>query len=163
MYSAAVLPSLQGIARARHLLELLRDEGRDDLLEAKLAPDMFDCATQLEMVGDFALRATYPLTGQACPEMSGDDLDARLASAAQLVKALDPAAFAGAATRLITHEAGDARLQQTGHDYLTLFALPNLWFHLSMAFAILRANGMAVGKSDFDGWHAYAPGFSFET
>ena len=79
----------------------------------------------------------------------------------ELVRALTDADFEGAATRQITHVAGDARLEQTGADYLRLFALPNLWFHLSMAFAIARRSGLPVGKADYDGWHQYAPGFSF--
>ena len=77
------------------------------------------------------------------------------------MSALTPADFAGAETRVIAHKAGDAVLSQAGGDYLRLFALPNLWFHLAMAFAIARASGVPVGKADYDGWHSYAPGFSF--
>lgn len=171
MYQAAVPPSLQGIDRARHLLARIQEEGRTDLLRAQLAPDMFDCATQLKTVGIFALRSTYPLVGKEWPKDSfgdgfsdgPDGLHARLALAAKQVRALLPADFEGAAERIVSHVAGDAKLEQNGHDYLTLFALPNLWFHLSMAFAIARSGGMPIGKADYDGWHAYSPGFSFLT
>lgn len=169
MFSDAVPPSLQGIERARHILARIREAGREDLLAAQLAEGMFDCAAQLRTVGIFALRATYPLTGQAWPkEIIGggfpegpEGLDARLALAAEQVKALAPADFEGAEARIVTHKAGDADLAQAGREYLTLFALPNLWFHLSMAFAIARSGGLDIGKADYDGWHSYAPGFSF--
>lgn len=169
MYAAAVPPSLQGIDRARHLLARIREDGREDLLSEALAPDMFDCATQLRTVGIFALRATYPLTGQDWPKDivrdgfpdGPDGLDARLSMAAKQVRALSPDQFAGAETRLVKHRAGDAELEQSGLAYLTLFALPNLWFHLSMAFAISRSGGLDIGKADYDGLHSYAPNFSF--
>ena len=75
------------------------------------------------------------------------------------MEALDPAAFAGAETRRIRHRAGFADLDQSGADFLHLYGMPNFLFHASMAFAILRANGVAVGKADFDGLHDYPPGF----
>src|SRR5690606_32576709 len=127
------------------------------LLAAQLAPGMFDCGTQLRTVGIFALRATFPLAGKEWPKNilrdafpdGAEGLDARLRLAAEQVGTLTPGDFDGAAAREIAHRAGDADLVQSGEDYLRLFALPNLWFHLSMAFAILRAEGMDVGKSDF--------------
>ena len=168
MHDEAVSPSLQAIDRARHLLaRIVREDA--SVLDAALAPDMFDCGEQLRTVGIFALRATFPLCGKDWPkDMLGKDfpagpegLDARLAKAEGQVRALTDAHFEGSATRQITHIAGDARLEQIGTDYLRLFALPNLWFHLSMAFAIARRFGLPVGKADYDGWHQYAPGFSF--
>jgi hypothetical protein len=57
----------------------------------------------------------------------------------------------------ILHRAGEADLDQTGTDYLHLFALPDLWFHLSIAHAIFRAEGLAIGKADFEGLHACSP------
>jgi hypothetical protein len=169
MYEEAVPPALHAIERALHILKRVRDEGREELLSAQLAPDMFDCGAQLRSVGIFALRATFPFSGQEWPKdivrdgfpAGPEGLEARLRLAADQIRSLDPASFEDAETRRITHKAGDAELTQQGAEYLRLFALPNLWFHLSMAFAILRANGMEVGKADYDGWHSYAPGFSF--
>lgn len=168
MYAEAVLPSLQAIDRARHLLGRIGAEA-PQVLDATLAPDMFDCKTQLRTVAIFALRSTYPVCGRDWPRdifgtgfaEGAAGLDARLALAADQVRALTPEDFAGAADRQVTHVAGDANLTQTGADYLRLFALPNMWFHLSMAFAMARQAGLPIGKADYDGWHAYAPGFSF--
>ena len=61
-----------------------------------------------------------------------------------------------------THRAGFAYLDQSAADYLHQFAIPNLWFHLSMAYAILRQAGADVGKADFDGLHSYPTGFAFD-
>lgn len=168
MYDSAVPPSLQAIDRARHLLKRLVEAGQSDILKARLAPDMFECGVQLRMVASFALRATYPLTGQSVPEFidgpgDAESLDALLALSDKHVRAFSVDSFEGAETRIMRHVAGDAKLEQSGHAYLTLFALPNLWFHLSMAFAIARLKGVAVGKADYDGWHLYEPGFSFVT
>ena len=55
----------------------------------------------------------------------------------------------------VNHMAGEANLDQEITDYLVSFAIPNLWFHLSMAYAILRARNVAIGKADFDGRHRY--------
>jgi hypothetical protein len=159
MYDVAVPPCLQGIDRARHLLGCI--DGRADVLKTRLTPGMFDCETQLGLVGGFALRATFPLVGREVPDLGAGAVDAQLERAEALVRGLSPDDFAGAETRVIVHQAGDAQLEQTGRDYLTLFALPNLWFHLSLAFAIARGAGLDIGKSDFDGWHAYASGFRF--
>jgi hypothetical protein len=56
---------------------------------------------------------------------------------------------------MIAHRAGEADLVQDGATYLHCFAIPNLWFHLGMAYAILRTEGLSIGKADFDGWHRY--------
>ena len=168
MYTEAVPPSLQAVERARHLLACIIAE-QPDVLDAALAPDMFNCAEQLRTVGIFSLRCTYTLCGHDWPkDMLGPDfpdgaagLDARLSKAEEQVRALTAAEFDGADTRTIHHIAGDAHLEQIGTEYLRQFALPNLWFHLAMAFAIARQSGLSVGKADYDGWHQYAPGFSF--
>ena len=161
MRDAAVLPALRAIGRARHLTD--RASGRPDLLSAQLARGMFAAGTQLGMVPVFALRATFPLIGQDWPRdveplLFGDgppDLHAAFDLAERQIRALDPTAFDGAAERRVRHRAGHADLDQTGAEYLTLFALPNLWFHLSMAYAILRAGGLDIGKADFDGLHVW--------
>ena len=68
---------------------------------------------------------------------------------------------AGAEARRITHRAGFAELTQDGATFLHLFGMPNFLFHTSMAFAILRSQGIEIGKADFDGLHDYPHGFRF--
>lgn len=161
LHDAAILPARMALTRAGHLLDLAAASPAPvSLLSARLAPDMMNAAGQIRTVGGFALRATFPLTGQPVPQgRFADDLRglrAGLAFAAAEIARLTPADFADAATRRIRHRAGEAELDQSGADYLQLFALPNLWFHLSIAYAIFRAEGLAIGKADFDGLHAYS-------
>lgn len=160
LYDAAVPPVRMALARAGHLLDLAAASPvAVPLLTARLAPDMMNAAGQIRTVGGFALRATFPLTGRPVPQARfADDLRglrAQLAFAAAEIARLTPADFADAARRRIRHRAGEAELDQSGADYLQLFALPNLWFHVAMAYAIFRAEGLPVGKADFDGLHAY--------
>ncbi|MEO1640633.1 MAG: DUF1993 family protein [Pseudomonadota bacterium] len=157
MYEQAVPPVQQALAQAQHLLA----KATPEILSARLQPGMFDCAGQFQTVAIFALRATYPLTGKPTPPWPQGTLAEKLTTSATHVGALTPVDFAGAETRLITHRAGEADLEQTGTVYLHQFVLPNLWFHLSMAFAIMRLQGADIGKADFDGLHAYPAGFSF--
>jgi hypothetical protein len=108
------------------------------------------------------LRTSFPLAGLAVPQLPDPPpdragLSARIRAAEAALDTLDPAAFAE--PRRIRHRAGFADLNQTGADFLHLFGMPNFLFHTSMAFAILRANGIEIGKADFDGLHDYPPGF----
>ena len=163
MFATSVAPALQALERASALLQ--RPDVGPKELAARLAPDMFDCASQLRTVAIFALRATYPLTGQDYEQRQFEatpyGLRSRIGHAQGQIGLLTPADFDGAAARIISHRAGFADLAQSAPDYLHHFALPNLWFHLSLAYATLRANGIALGKADFDGLHSYPEGFRF--
>ncbi len=167
LYAVAVPSALMALERVDHFVDLIEASGQPDaFFDARLAPDMLDLAAQLRTTVVFALRVTLPLAGQP-PEAgkfprSIDGLRARTAHARALILALKPESFAGSENRVIAHRAGFADLEQSGGEYLSTFALPNLWFHLSAAFAILRMRGLPVGKADFDGLHSYPAGFSWE-
>jgi uncharacterized protein len=131
-------------------------QARPDLLTTRLTPGTFTAAGHLNTAIGFALRATLPLAGQPVPGLTGPIPD-RIAQARALLAASPPPTQ----TR-IRHRAGFADLDQSADDYLHLFALPNLWFHVTMAYATLRAGGLPLGKADFDGLHTYPPGFRWE-
>jgi hypothetical protein len=163
MFAAAIPPVLMALDRADHLLDRASGTvGLAGLLRARLHPGMMPAAGQLRTVADFALRATLPLCGRPLPDAAFPDeprgLRARIAFSRATVSAFGPADFTDAHARRIVHLAGEARLDQSADEYLHLFALPNLWFHLSMAYAIFRAEGVPLGKADFDGLHAYGTG-----
>lgn len=133
-----------------------------EILQARLAPDMLPFCQQVEIAANFALRACAPLAnlplppyGPACTTFAA--LHARIAAAHDFVAALQPAHMADAATRTLESQAGDARVVLPGLEFLTLYALPNFFFHLTSAYAILRHLGVPLGKADFDGLHQYAP------
>jgi hypothetical protein len=164
LYTASVPVFLHYLDRSEGLLDRLA--GREEVLGARLAPDMFTTGQQMATAAGFALRVAYPLAGRAVPKGSDPAPDAaglreRLGAAREALRALDPDEFAGAEGRRIRHRAGFAELEQDGASFLHLFGMPNFLFHTAMAFAILRSQGIEIGKADFDGLHDYPHGFRF--
>lgn len=164
LYRASVPVFRHYLLRADHLLDVAGDT--PGCLTARLAPDMFTAAEQLVTAAGFALRGAFPLAGRPIPDFPDQGLDlfgvrSRVAFAQSQLDLLDEAEFVGAETRKIRHRAGFAELEQEGEAYLSLFAMPNFLFHLSMGFAILRQSGAEIGKADFDGLHDYPHGFRF--
>lgn len=166
LYDASVpvllryLGQLRGLVDAADAFAAARRDGAAALLEARLAPDMMSFERQVAVAAQFALRAAMPLAGQAVPPFGdagggSDALRARIDSAAAQLRALDRSRFDEAASGVIEERAGDALVALPAAVFLLQYALPNFFFHLGMAYAILRHAGAAVGKRDFDGWHVY--------
>lgn len=126
------------------------------LLTARLFPDMFTLTRQVQLTADFCARAGARLTGAEVPsfpdtETSFAELIARVNRARDYLLALDPAAFAGAAERVVTIKMRGQDVQMPGLQYLTLYSLPQVYFHAATAYGILRHNGVEVGKLDYMG------------
>ena len=126
------------------------------LIEARLAPDMFALARQVQIATDHAKGATARLAGQDVPsypddEMTFDQLKARIGKTLAFIESVPPAAMQGAETRDIVLKIGGREMRFDGRTYLLHFALPNFFFHVTTAYDILRANGIEVGKGDFMG------------
>lgn len=124
-------------------------------LGMRLAPDQFDFARQCMMVCDNAKLATARLTGKTPPKHEDNEktiaeLEARIASTLAWLDTLNAADFEGAAERVITHPRWEGKWM-TGADYCVEYAIPNYYFHLTTAYAILRHNGVDLGKKDFLG------------
>lgn len=140
----------------RHYLSRISD------IVAIAGPDALDCAIadapparwQFATAAGFALRTTCPLAGRELPDLP-QGLGPRLAVARALLGAMKPSEFDGAETRIISHRAGHAEIDQTAQQFLYLFGLPNFFFHMTMGYAALRQAGVALGKEDFDGIHSY--------
>jgi hypothetical protein len=134
-------------------------------LDRRLAEGMFPAGQQFATAQGFALRTVFPVIGCAVPDLPHGPDAAALAARSVAVQghlaALGPADFAEAAVREVRHRAGMAEVVQTGADYALHYSLPNFFFHLTMGYAALRAAGADLGKADFDGIHAYPPGFRF--
>ena len=126
------------------------------LLQARLYPDMFPLVRQVQIAGDFAKGAAGRLAGAELPSYADDEtsfeaLIARLQKTIAFVEGLDPAAFAGAEDRDITLVRRGETTVHKGATYLLDQALPNFYFHCSTAYAILRHNGVEIGKKDYLG------------
>ena len=128
----------------------------DALLKARLFPDMFPLLRQVQIATDFAKGATARLAGEPVPEWDDVETDfagliARVDRAIAYVEGLDPAAFENAEDRDITLTRRGETSVGKGLAYLQTQAQPNFFFHLTTAYAILRKNGVEVGKKDYLG------------
>ena len=126
------------------------------LLGWRLAPDMYALGKQVQVACDQAKNGLARLAGVEPPkfednESTIDQLKERLAKTVAFLKTLDAKAIDAAADREITFPLGPAKGQMMGADYLNHFVLPNFYFHRSVAYAIVRAIGVEVGKRDFLG------------
>jgi hypothetical protein len=120
-------------------------------LNGRLAPDMLRLVSQVQIAIDNAKGAASRLAGIAVPswpdqENSFADLQAKITKARDYLKSFDAKQFEGAEDRVIQLKVGSMELNFKGIDYLNKFAMPNFQFHTTMAYAILRHNGVPLGK-----------------
>jgi hypothetical protein len=127
-----------------------------DLVNARLAPDMYTLAQQVQIACDEAKNAVARLMGEAPPQVENSektiaDLKVRIASTLDYVKAASPGAFEGSEDRDCSIEIGGGGLVfvMNGLQYLRAWALPNFYFHVVTAYDILRHNGVQLGKQDY--------------
>ena len=162
MHSLAVLTfdrflaALSGLlARAEAHCEA-RKITPDAILQFRLFPDMFPFTVQVQLACDFAARGSARLAGVsprsfADGESTFAELQARIRAARDYIAGFEPAAYEGAADRIVAFPAGGREMQMAGRDYLTLYAMPQFFFHMTTAYNILRHNGVDLGKADFMG------------
>jgi hypothetical protein len=123
-------------------------------LQARLAPDMFPLVGQVRIASDHAKGASLRLAGRELVpfednEVTFADLQARISRTVELLDGLSPEEFEGSETREIVLRLGSRERVFAGQDYLLNFAVPNFYFHVTTAYAILRHNGVPIGKRDF--------------
>jgi hypothetical protein len=124
-------------------------------VHARLAPDQYPLVRQVQAACDAAKFAGARLTGKEAPkhpdtETTFDELRARIKSCRAFLETLKESDFEGAGTRIVELPFLEGKLM-TGNDYLLEMAQPNFFFHLVTAYAILRHNGVDLGKRDFIG------------
>ena len=125
-------------------------------VNGRLAPDMLPLVRQVQIATDHAKGASSRLAGQEPPKWPDEektfaDLHARIAKALAHLKTFKPTSFDGAETRTIELKFPNVTLTYTGKDYLHTNVLPNFYFHYVTAYAILRHNGVPIGKRDYLG------------
>ena len=127
------------------------------LLQARLFPDMLPLVKQVQIACDFARGVSARLAGVDVPahegtEASFADLDALIESTLAFVGGLDAAKFDGAESRDIVLRPGTPKERKLGgQTYPTAYGLPQFFFHVTTTYAILRHNGVAIGKKDYMG------------
>ena len=162
MYSASIpvfkqiLTSLSAILdkAETHVSEKKIDPNA--LLQFRLFPDMLPFVRQIQIAADFAKGAAARLAGVAVPpyednEQSFAELKARIAKTLAFIELLPQASIEGSCERAITTGSGEKTKHFTGQTYLLHYALPHFYFHTTTAYAILRHNGIDIGKKDFIG------------
>lgn len=126
------------------------------LLESRLAPDMFPLGRQVQLATDFAKAAAGRLAGVELPkypdvETTIEELKQRIQTTIGFVTSQDAAAIDAGADRDVTLTVAGSPMTLRGSAYLAHLALPNFYFHVTTAYAILRHNGVELGKRDFVG------------
>jgi hypothetical protein len=125
------------------------------LLNSRLAPDQFNLIRQVQIAADTAKLYVARLSGKDAPvfedtEKTLPELKARLEKTIGYLNGFSAKDFVGAEERKITQPRWEGKYL-TGLEYATQHAIPNLYFHVTTAYAILRHNGVDIGKKDYLG------------
>ncbi len=150
----ARLRSLSAILAKAEADAATRKFDPQNLLTARLAPDMLNPTKQVQIASDHAKGAPTRLAGREAVRFDDNEttfaeLLARLGRVQELLASFRPEEFEGSETRSVEVKAGPRTLTFDGRAYLFDFAMPNFFFHITMAYAILRHNGVMIGKMDF--------------
>ena len=162
MHQAASLQFLRQLGTLSDILgkseAYAAEQGIDpsELTEARLAPDMFPLTRQVQVACDMAKGCMARLGGQEVPswadeEKSFAELRARVAKTIAFIESVPATQVDGSEDRPIAIKLRDRTLEMTGQPYLLHFALPNFYFHVTTAYAILRYKGVPLTKQDFMG------------
>jgi hypothetical protein len=127
----------------------------DVLLNSRLAPDQFNFIRQIQILCDTAKRGAAQLTGKEAPvhddkEKTLDEVKARVQSVINYLETFKESDFDKAATVKISQSRWEGQ-HLTGKEFMTEHMIPNFYFHMTTAYAILRHNGVDVGKKDYLG------------
>ncbi len=159
----AIIPTYQqilgSVARWLDKAEAFDAEnpGSTSIIEARLAPDMLPFGYQVKSTVSHSLGAINDVrNGHSTPDRTPwptdfEGLRAKLALAQAGLSKVTPAEMDGFVGRAMRFSFGEVSLDFTAEDFLLSFAQPNFYFHATTAYALLRANGVKLGKSDFIG------------
>ena len=158
MYDASVPVFLRGLGTLSGLMDKAVAEGSDPtaLMTAKLAEDMRPFPDQIRMASFAARGCVARLAGIDWPKTADDEADfdqlrATIKLTTDFLNGVTPDQLEGSEAREIVLKLPTLELKFTGAGYLTSFAIPNFYFHVTTAYAILRNQGVALGKRDFLG------------
>src|SRR5258706_1453976 len=161
IYDASIPPMIRSLENLSKILDKAvaqaksQDTALSSLLEARLAPDMHPLTRQIQIASD-AAKNVARLAGTEPPsfpdtETSFPELQERIARTITYLKSIPKEKLAGSETRKIELKLPSRTLEFPGDIYLTSFVLPNFFFHVTTAYALLRHKGIQIGKMDFLG------------
>jgi len=162
IYDASVPVMIRALTNISKILDKAAAQAKAEdkplaaLIDGKLAEDMRTLPFQIQSASDAAKFTAARLGGIEAPAMADTEttfpeLSARLAKTIDFLKSVKPEQLAGGEDREVVLKFPQGEMKFTGRDYLANFALPNFFFHVTTAYAILRHKGIGIGKMDFLG------------
>lgn len=162
IYDASIPPMIRALSNLSKIMDKAMAQAKaqdiplSTLLEARLAPDMHPFPRQIQIASDAAKGAAARLANIEAPAMADTEttfpeLQARIAKTIDFLKSVSADKMAGAEDREIVMKFPQGEMKFSGRDFLTHFALPNFFFHVTTAYGLLRHKGIAIGKMDFLG------------
>lgn len=156
LYDAFITPMAEMLGNMAAWLDKAEASGADTakLMQARLAPDMHPLPKQFQVASDMAKNAAARMSGVEAPSMPDTETDfaqlkARMSKTVEFLKGVDRAAVAAAGDKAIELSFPSGAFGFRGGEYLSSYVTPNFYFHATTAYAILRANGVPLGKFDF--------------
>ena len=162
MYQASIPVFIRGLENLSRVIEkgamhaITRKIDPDTLLNARLYPDMFPLIRQVQSASDAAKGGGARLAGIDIPgmpdtEVTFIELQQRIDKTIHFLRSLKQEQIDGSEGRPVVVKTRTRELNFSGQNYLLEFALPNFFFHVTTAYAILRHNGVEIGKVDYLG------------
>ena len=162
MYEASIPMFVHTLKNLRAILEKAAAHAEANkfdsvvLANSRLFPDMLPLINQIQIASDAAKGAAARLAGITPPsfqdvEKTFPELLARIDKTLDFLQTIKPEQLEGSAERTITVESRQNSYSATGLNFLRHRAIPNFFFHVTTAYAILRHNGIEIGKADFLG------------
>lgn len=162
LYDISIAPLLRNLDNLKHILQqgeayaAQKKVAPEVLLNSRLAVDMYPLTRQVQLVSDMSKGVGARLAGLEMPqyednETSFDMLYARIDKTVAFLSQIQPAQLDGAASKEVVLTIRKVDLTFTGLDYLQKWAMPNVYFHTTTAYNILRQLGVPLGKTDYLG------------
>lgn len=162
MYQAFIPPAIRALTNLSAVLDKIASHAQARKIDpavfvtARLFPDMLPLVKQIQIASDTVKGGAARLSGQEASkfednEASFPELQARIQKTIAYLQSFTSEQIDGSEDKAITLTMRSGELHFKGQDYLTAYVLPNLYFHVTTAYAIARSNGVELGKSDFLG------------
>jgi len=162
MYQASIPVFIRGLGNLSAILDKAATHAEAKKIDpsvfinARLAPDMYPLSRQVQIASDVAKGCAARLAGIEVPsyednETTFPELQARIAKTVAFMQSVSPSQIDGSEERPITLKLRGKEVSFLGQPYLLSFVLPNFYFHLTTTYAILRHNGLEIGKPDYIG------------
>jgi hypothetical protein len=162
IYNATIPPLKNTLSNLSHILKIAENHAKEKEIDlaiffnARLFPDMFPLSRQVQIATDMSKGAAARLAGIEVPkyednETTFEELQARIAKTIAFLDSVSPNQVEGAETREVEIFVRQHKLTFTGQQYLLAWVHPNVYFHVTTTYNILRHNGVPLGKTDFLG------------